>query len=119
PQSERRPPERGQYSSLHGLVKQVAYTRISKRERKAKHLAAASFIRQTWEGDEDEVVEVGASHYLQAYELDPSAEDALKIRDEAREMLERAGDRAASLGASHEAQRYLEQAASLCDVEAP
>jgi tetratricopeptide (TPR) repeat protein len=41
----------------------------------------------------------------------------LKIRDEAREMLERAGDRAASLGASHEAQRYLEQAASLCDVE--
>src|SRR5439155_6644749 len=51
------------------------------------------------------------------YELDPSAEDALKIRDEAREMLERAGDRAASLGASHEAQRYLEQAASLCDVE--
>ncbi|MDP9298449.1 MAG: AAA family ATPase, partial [Actinomycetota bacterium] len=116
-QSDPRSPERGQYSFLQDLVKQVAYTMISKKERKAKHLAAASFIRETWQGDEDDVVEVVASHYLQAYELDPNAEDALKIRDEAREMLERAGDRAASLGASHEAQRYLEQAASLCDVE--
>jgi tetratricopeptide (TPR) repeat protein len=116
-QADPRSPERGQYSFLQDLVKQVAYSMISKRERKAKHIAAATFIRETWMGDEDDVVEVVASHYLEAYELDPNAEDALKIRSEARDMLERAGERAASLGASHEAQRYLERAASLCDAD--
>ena len=34
-------PERGQYSFLQEIVKRVAYETISKKERKAKHLAAA------------------------------------------------------------------------------
>ena len=115
-QSDPRSPERGQYSFLQDLVKQVAYNTISKKERKTKHLAAASFIRTTWQGDEDEVVEVVASHYLQAYELDPRANDAAQIKGDAGAMLERAGGRAASLGANLEAQKYFQQAAELSDV---
>jgi class 3 adenylate cyclase/tetratricopeptide (TPR) repeat protein len=116
-QSDPRSPERGQYGFLQDLVKQVAYGMISKKERKAKHLEAAAFIRNGWEGDEDEVVEVVASHYLAAYESDPAAEDAAKIKSEAQEMLQRAGERASSLGASHEAQRYFERSAALTDAE--
>jgi len=116
-QSDPRSPERGQYGFIQDLVKQVAYGTIAKKERRVKHLAAASFIRNSWQGDEDDVVEVLASHYVSAYELDPRADDAAKIQNEAREMLERAGDRAASLGASHEAQRYFEQAAAMSDAD--
>jgi len=115
-QSDPRSPERGQYSFLQDLVKQVAYNMISKKERKTKHLAAASFIRNAWQGDEDEVVEVVASHYLQAYELEPGSEDAAQIKGEARGMLGKAGEHAASLGAHHEGQRYFQQAAEFSDI---
>jgi class 3 adenylate cyclase/tetratricopeptide (TPR) repeat protein len=114
-QSDPRSPERGQYSFLQDLVRQVAYNTISKKERKTKHVAAASFIRETWQGDEDEVVEVVASHYLQAYELDPGSDDAAQIRSAARGMFEKAGGRAASLGANLEAQHYFRQAGELSE----
>ena len=57
--------------------------------------------------DEDEVVEVVASHYVAAYEAAPDAEDAAEIKSKARGMLARAGERAASLAASAEAQALL------------
>ena len=57
--------------------------------------------------DEDEVVEVIASHYLAAYEAAPDADDAAEIRGKAQAMLARAGERAASLAAAAEAQALL------------
>ena len=63
-QADPRSPERGQYGFLQDLVKKIAYDTISKKERKAKHLAAAAFIERTWAADEDELVEVLAAHYL-------------------------------------------------------
>ncbi len=60
-------------------------------------------------------MEVLASHYLDAYRAVPDAEDADEIKVKARAMLTRAGDRAASLGAGREAQRYFQQAAELAD----
>src|SRR5262249_60692821 len=65
--------------------------------------------------EEEEVVEVLASHYLDAYRAAPDAPDAAEIKLEAREMLARAGDRAASLAAAREARRYYAQAAELAD----
>jgi class 3 adenylate cyclase/tetratricopeptide (TPR) repeat protein len=108
-----RSPDRGQYSFLQDLVRQVAYGTIAKRERKEKHLAAADFILELSAGDEAEFVEVLANHYLQAYELEPSAEDAPRIQERALDTLRRAGERAAALGASVEAQAYLERAAGM------
>jgi class 3 adenylate cyclase/tetratricopeptide (TPR) repeat protein len=114
-QADPRSPERGQYVFLQDLVRKVAYDTLSKKERKAKHLAAAAFIEESWSGEEEEIVEVVAAHYLSAYEAAPDAADALEIRDKAREHLVVAGERAASLAAPAEAQRYFEQAVGLAD----
>src|SRR5207248_3347070 len=112
-QSDPRSPERGQFSFLQALVKQIAYDTLAKRERKSLHLAAAQHLRDTWTADEDDIAEVLAAHYLNAAELFPDAEDAEDIKANARKHLERAGVRAASLAATLEAQHYFEQAASL------
>ena len=113
-QADPRSPERGQYAFLQDIVKRVAYETLSLRERKAKHLAAAEFLEGV-SGEEDEFVEVVAAHYVDALQADPDASDAGEIRVTAREMLVRAGERAASLGADAEAQRSYLRAAALCD----
>src|SRR3989442_64919 len=112
-QADPRSPEHGQYGFLQDLVRHVAYETLSKRERRSRHLAAAAHLQSAFA--EEEVVEVVASHYLDAYQAAPDAGDAEEIKAKAREMLARAGERAASLGAGREAQRYFEQAAELTD----
>ncbi len=109
-QSDRFSPERGQYEFLGDLVRWVAYETLSKKERKVRHLAVARWEEQL--GDDD-AIELVASHYLRAYEAEPSAEDADEIRLDARAALTRAGDRAAALGANGEARRRFLQAAEL------
>jgi predicted ATPase/class 3 adenylate cyclase len=112
-QADPRSPEYGQYGFLQDLLRRVAYDTLAKRDRKVKHLAAAAHLEEAW-GEQD-VVEVVASHYLEAYEADPAAGDALEIKRKARAALTRAAERAASLGAAEEAQRYFEQSAALSD----
>ncbi len=113
-QADPRSPEHGQYGFLQDLVRHVAVETLSKRERRARHLAAAEHLQSTFP-DDDEVVEVLASHYLDAYNAVPDAEDADAIRAQACATQRRAGNRAESLGAKSEARRYLEQAAGLTD----
>ncbi len=114
-QADPRSPEHGQYGFLQDLVRHVAYETLSKRERRSRHLAAAEHLSRAFSADEDEVVEVIASHYLAAHEAAPDAEDAAEIKGKARAMLARAGERAESLAAAAEARRYFEQAAELTD----
>ena len=52
-QSDPRSPEHGQYGFLQDLVRHVAYETLSKRERKARHLAAAAHLENVF-ADEDE-----------------------------------------------------------------
>ncbi len=113
-QADPRSPEHGQYGFLQDLVRRVAYETLSKRERKARHLAAAMQIEQAFLS-EQEVVEVLASHYLAAYESAPEDPDAEEIKQRAADLLALAGERAASLAASEEAEHYFEQAASLAE----
>jgi len=114
-QADPRSPERGQYSFLQDLLKRVAYETLAKAERKARHLAAAAHLVQAFGAGEQEIVEVIAAHYLDAYRAAPDADDAPEIRGRAQEMLTRAGERAASLAANEEAQHYFERAAELTD----
>ena len=114
-QADPRSPEHGQYGFLQDLVRHVAYETLSKRERRARHLAAAAHLSAAFAADEDEVVEVIASHYLAAHEAAPDAEDAAEIKGKAQAMLVRAGERAASLAAAGEARRYFEHAAELTE----
>jgi class 3 adenylate cyclase/tetratricopeptide (TPR) repeat protein len=115
-QSDPRSPERGQYSFLQDLLRQVAYEALPRRERKRRHLAAAEHLEREWrDGDQVDVVEIVAAHYLAANALDPSADDATTIREKAHSMLVQAGERAAGLGATESARGYFEQALELSD----
>jgi class 3 adenylate cyclase/tetratricopeptide (TPR) repeat protein len=110
--SDPRSPERGQYAFLQDLVRQVAYETLSRRDRRELHLLVASYLEASF-GTEEEIVEVLAAHYLAAYREIPDAADAAAIRQRACSMLARAGERAASLAASEEAQGYFERAIEL------
>jgi tetratricopeptide (TPR) repeat protein len=112
-QADPRSPERGQYAFLQDLLKRVAYETLTRKDRKQRHLAAAAHLEQAWPTAEQEIVEVIAAHYVDAYSADPEAADAAEIRAHACACLTRAAERAASLAANGEAQRYYEQAASL------
>ncbi|HEU5206458.1 MAG TPA: adenylate/guanylate cyclase domain-containing protein, partial [Gaiellaceae bacterium] len=114
-QADPRSPERGQYGFLQDLVRRVAYETLARRDRKSRHLAAAAQLERSFGAAEQEVVEVVAAHYLAAYEAQTDADDALEIKARARELLARAAERAASLGALGEARRSYEQAAELSD----
>jgi len=112
-QADPRSPEHGQYGFLQDLVRHVAYETLSRHERKTRHLAAAGYLSGL---AEDELAEVVASHLLEAYRAVPDAPDGAEIKEGAREALTRAGERAASLAAAAEGQRYFEQAAELADA---
>jgi len=117
-QTDFRSPESGQYGFLQDLVRRVAYETMSKKERKARHLAAAQLLEEAWGPEEDEIVEVLASHYVEAYNAAPDAADASEIKSRARNALVGAGKRAGSLAASVEARRYFEQAIGLAEDDA-
>ena len=114
-QADPRSPERGQYGFLQDLLKRIAYETLSRADRKSRHLAAAGHLEQAWSAAEQELVELVAAHYVDAYEAVPDAPDADALRARAAERLVLAGERAGSLGATEEAQRYYEKAAGLVD----
>ncbi len=114
-QADPRSPEHGQYGFLQDLMRRVAYETLSRRERRLRHLAAAAHLEATAADDDDELVEVLAAHYLDAYEAAPDDDDAERVRGRARALFVRAAERAESLGAPGEAQRYYAQAAGLTD----
>ena len=111
-EADPRSPERGQYGFLQDLLQRVAYETLSRADRRARHLAAAAHLERVLDVEGAEVV---AAHYVDAHRADPNAADAPAIRAKAAEALTRAGRRAASLGASEEAERSLLAAADLVD----
>jgi class 3 adenylate cyclase/tetratricopeptide (TPR) repeat protein len=111
-QSDPRSPERGQYVFVQDLIRSVAHGTLARRERKLRHLAAATYLASSW-AEEEEITEVVAAHLVDAYDADPGAPDAPEIRDRARLALVRAAEHARSLGAAASAQRYYEHALEL------
>ncbi|MGN6378540.1 MAG: AAA family ATPase, partial [Gaiellales bacterium] len=69
-QADPRSPEHGQYGFLQDLTRRVAYETLARRDRRSRHLAAAAYLERTLP-DDDEVVEVLASHYLDAHTTAP------------------------------------------------
>jgi class 3 adenylate cyclase/tetratricopeptide (TPR) repeat protein len=110
-----RSPERGQHAFLQALVQRIAYETLARGERRALHIAAAEFLAERAGIDPEEIAEVIATHYRDAYEAAPTAEDAARVRSQAIEWLRRAGERAAALAATEDARRTFEQAAELAD----
>jgi class 3 adenylate cyclase/tetratricopeptide (TPR) repeat protein len=107
-ESDPRSPERGHYRFVQALVRGVAYDTLSKRDRKARHLAAVDYLAS--EPDADTIPAVLASHLLDAHEAATSDPDAQDIARRAVVLLERAAARAIDLGAPLEARGHLERA---------
>src|SRR5438094_57857 len=70
-QADPRSPERGNYNFLQALVQRIAHDTLSRKEQKARHLAAARYFVESWGSDDAEIAEVTAAHYLAAYRAEP------------------------------------------------
>jgi tetratricopeptide (TPR) repeat protein len=114
-QTDPRSPERGQYEFVQALVRTIAYETIGRRDRKRRHKAAADYLESL--GGE-ELAEVIAAHYVDAYRLAPDDEDAEQLRDHAKRGLLRAVERARSLAATGEAERLMRAAIELTEDSA-
>ncbi len=92
-------PERGQYAFAQTLLRTVAYDMLSRHERKVRHLAAAEHLRQAFPDDGEDVAEVIAHHYLDAYRAAQGDPDEEEHRARALEALRRAAQHAFTVGA--------------------
>ncbi|MDX6640533.1 MAG: hypothetical protein QOF12_1544, partial [Solirubrobacteraceae bacterium] len=115
--ADRLSPDQGQYVFSQGLLRTVAYETLSRQERKPRHQAAARHLRSAFANDGEEVAEVIASHYLDAYHAAADDPDADELRAEALAALRRAAVRAASVGAPERAERAYLTASELADGE--
>jgi class 3 adenylate cyclase/tetratricopeptide (TPR) repeat protein len=102
-----RSPERDQYGFVHGLIRDVAYGRLSRHDRATRHLAAARFFEGL---DEEELSGVVASHYLDAWRATPEGDQGVVLADRARGALRAAAERAMPLHANQAAVDWFEQA---------
>ncbi|HEV8054075.1 MAG TPA: AAA family ATPase, partial [Candidatus Limnocylindrales bacterium] len=102
-----RSPERGQYRFVQGLIKEVAYGTLAKRDRRARHLAAARHFELL--GD-DELAGVLAQHYVEAYHAQPGGEEGAAVAAQARVALRGAAARASALASPARALTYVELA---------
>ncbi len=107
-----RSPERGQYGFVQGVIGEVAASMLSRRDRTAKHLAAARYYASF---DDEELTPVVAAHYASAHRVAPDGPESDEIAEQAREWLTRAGERAISLGSPEQALDLFEQALEIAE----
>jgi class 3 adenylate cyclase/tetratricopeptide (TPR) repeat protein len=105
-----RSPERGQFSFVQAIIREVAEETLARRDRRARHLAAARYYEQI--GD-DELAGVLANHYLEAYRASPPGPEAEAVGTQARLALRGAAERAAALHSHEQAVALLSQALSI------
>jgi len=112
-QTDPRSPERGQYRFIQAVVRQVAYDTLSRRDRKARHLAVAAHLQREVDPGHD-LAAVIARHLLDAVALSSTDDDDVAaLAGMARELLAVAAQRALSLGSPAEAMRQYTAGLSL------
>ena len=109
-----RSPERGRHAFVQALIREVAYGTLARRERKARHLAAARFFEGVVT---DELAGALAGHYLAAHANAAEGPEADALAGQARLALRGAADRAAARGAHEQAVTFLEQALTVTTVD--
>ncbi len=103
-------PERGQHVFVQALVREVAYNTLARRDRTARHLAAARHFESL---GTDEVAGAFAAHYLAAYRNVPPGPEADALATHVRLALRAAAERAVSLGSHDQAIAIAEQAVAV------
>ncbi len=112
-------PERGAYCFSQEMLRQVAYETLSKKDRKARHLAVAAHLRSAFPNDAEEIADALARHYLDALSYGPSDPDVTDVTREALRQLIRAAERAERSGALlRAAESYLQATTVAPDDEA-
>ena len=104
--------ERGQYSFVQALIREVAYGTLARRDRRSRHLAAARFFESL---GEEELAGALASHYLDAFRAAPDDPDSRPLATQARIALRAAATRASSLGSNDQAVVFLTEAIEVTD----
>ncbi|MCL1594115.1 MAG: AAA family ATPase [Actinomycetia bacterium] len=107
-----RSPERGQYRFVQGLIKEVAYGRMNRAEKVARHLAIAADLESV--GD-PEFAGIVAGHYAFAAEADPANAELV---GKAGRALSGAAERAASLHSYEQAASLYNQVIGLANEDA-
>ena len=103
-----------EFAFTHLLVRDVAYAQIPRADRAAKHLAATQWIESLAGDRSEDLAETLAHHYLAALELTRAAGgDASELIEPAARTLVDAAERAASLFAYGQAERFAGQALEL------
>jgi class 3 adenylate cyclase/tetratricopeptide (TPR) repeat protein len=110
-----RSPERGQFGFVQGVIREVAVGMLARRDRSAKHLAVARYAESL---NDEELAGVVAAHYLEAHLAAPDDPQNEATVNSAINWLDRAGQRAKSLGSGEQAVALFEQALSLVDDDA-
>ncbi|HEY1762749.1 MAG TPA: adenylate/guanylate cyclase domain-containing protein [Acidimicrobiales bacterium] len=109
-----RSPERGQFGFVQGVVREVAVGTLARRDRQAKHAAVARYAESL---GEEELAGVIAAHYIEAYRASPNELGNDELLPKALEWLDRAGQRALSLGSPEQAAVMFDQAIELAPDE--
>ena len=79
-EADPRSPERGQYGFLQDLLQRVAYETLAQEASARRATLPPLRTSQAMAADEEEIVEVIAAHYLDAYQAAPDADDAPEIK---------------------------------------
>jgi class 3 adenylate cyclase len=106
--ADERSPERGQYRFLQSVIREVAYSRLAKADRRDRHIQVAEYYESL--GDE-EYSPIVASHYIDAYAADPSDEMGAVTR----RALQKAAERAAKLHSLDQVLALAERAIELAN----
>ena len=107
-------PELGQFQFVQSVVRQVAYASLSRRERKAVHLAVAADLAAR-DDAAGELAAVIAQHYMEAVDAVPDDPDVSSLAAAIVVQLRRAAARAGALGSPREAAAHLRQALARSD----
>jgi len=99
--------ERGQFAFVQSLVREVAYSTLARRDRKARHLAAARHFETLVD---QELAGALAMHYLAAYRNAAEGAESDALAAQARIALRSAGERAVTLGAQEQALGFYRDA---------
>ncbi len=105
-----RSPERGQYGFVQSLIREVAYNRLPRQERRAKHVAAAEYLETL---NDPELAGVISGHFMGAYEATPEGAERAALIDSAIQSLTEAAGRAVELHSHVQAMSLLDDAAEL------
>ncbi len=102
--------ERGQFRFVQSVMRQVAYSTQSRRDRKRRHLAAADYLSAAPDAGEELAVVI-AQHVLDALDAASRTDtDLEQLATRAGALLERAAARSQKLGSTAEALRLYETA---------